>query len=305
MNNVAFITREKIDVAQWDSCVANSPANLPYAHTWYLDAVAQHWDGLVLNNYEAVMPVPWYWMLAVKKVYQPHYCQQGGIFSAQPVDAKIVSLFLHEMNKHFYTCYVHLNYSNQIQVAAQGFTLRTNLILDLNYSYEKLQNAYSQNHQRNIRKAVKAQLVYGTSDDNEAFYNFYISTLKTGREVFKSIHQQALVKLLKVLRERDVLTVKVVQNSAGNWLAACLLVQCKNRFINLINTSSPAGRSVGASHYLFNRIIEEYSPGKHVLDFEGSSLPTIARFYEGFGAVKQPYSAYHSNWAQEFKQRFL
>jgi hypothetical protein len=305
VSNIVFIPREKIDVARWDSCVANSPVNLPYAHTWYLDAVAQHWDGLVLNNYEAVMPVPWYWMLAVKKVYQPHYCQQGGIFSMQQVDANMISLFLNEMKKHFYTCYIHLNYTNQLQVAAQGFNLRTNLILDLNYSYEKLQTAFSHNHQRNIRKAAKAQLVYSSSYDNEAFYSFYISTLNAGREVFKSIHQQALIQLLRVLKERELMTIKVVQDSSGNWLAACLLVVYNNRFINLINTSSTAGKSVGATQYLFSQIINEYASGNQVLDFEGSSIPTIARFYEGFGAIEQPYYAYHTNWVREIKQRFL
>ncbi|WP_315816464.1 hypothetical protein [Paraflavitalea speifideaquila] len=44
---------------KWDRCIADAPNGLIYGYSFYLDKMADNWDGLVLNNYEAVMPLPW------------------------------------------------------------------------------------------------------------------------------------------------------------------------------------------------------------------------------------------------------
>jgi hypothetical protein len=44
---------------KYDTCMAQSLNSRIYAFSWYLDAVADHWDVLVYGDYEAVMPLPW------------------------------------------------------------------------------------------------------------------------------------------------------------------------------------------------------------------------------------------------------
>jgi len=43
---------------------------------------------------------------------------------------------------------------------------------------------------------------------------------------------------------------------------------------------------------LFDSIIEEYAGQKKILDFEGSGIPGVARFFQSFGAVNEPYYVY-------------
>ena len=57
--NITHITREQIDQKKWDDCIYQSSLPLLYAETIYLDQMASNWDALVLNDYEAVMPLPW------------------------------------------------------------------------------------------------------------------------------------------------------------------------------------------------------------------------------------------------------
>ena len=53
------IPSEKIDREKWDACVSNSHNPLIYARSFYLDHISDNWSGLVLNDYEAVMPICW------------------------------------------------------------------------------------------------------------------------------------------------------------------------------------------------------------------------------------------------------
>jgi hypothetical protein len=46
---------------------------------------------------------------------------------------------------------------------------------------------------------------------------------------------------------------------------------------------------------LFHQIISEFAGTPLILDFEGSDLPGVARFYQKFGAQNQPYFFFKSN----------
>ena len=55
---IKFVQHKNVDTDKWDECIKKSVNSLPYAFSWYLDIVVEHWDALVLNDYEAVFPLP-------------------------------------------------------------------------------------------------------------------------------------------------------------------------------------------------------------------------------------------------------
>ena len=59
MNHIRYIQHEEIDKAKWDSCIANAGNSLIYGYTWWLDNISPGWHALVLNDYDAVMPLTW------------------------------------------------------------------------------------------------------------------------------------------------------------------------------------------------------------------------------------------------------
>ena len=52
---------------------------------------------------------------------------------------------------------------------------------------------------------------------------------------------------------------------------------------------SKEGRIMKANHFLIDRLIHEFSGTTLILDFEGSDVVGISRFYKNFGGVDQPY----------------
>ena len=58
-SSVSYLQNKDIDKIKWDKCIDTASNGLIYAYSFYLDTMAKHWDALVMNDYEAVMPITW------------------------------------------------------------------------------------------------------------------------------------------------------------------------------------------------------------------------------------------------------
>ena len=70
---VHYITYQQIDKSKWDNCIDTAANGLVYGYSFYLDAMAKHWDALVLDDYEAVMPLTWNKKYGITYLYQPFF----------------------------------------------------------------------------------------------------------------------------------------------------------------------------------------------------------------------------------------
>ena len=57
----------------------------------------------------------------------------------------------------------------------------------------------------------------------------------------------------------------------------------------------PDGKVIGASHALIDAFIKDHAGQDLILDFEGSDIPNLAFFYNGFGATEEIYPALKIN----------
>jgi hypothetical protein len=75
-------------------------------------------------------------------------------------------------------------------------------------------------------------------------------------------------------------------------LAGAVFVRHASFVIYLFAAASSEGKKFGAPLLLLDHVIQRHagSPGL-ILDFEGSMIPSIARFFANFGAVPVPYVA--------------
>ena len=69
----------QIDGIKWDRCVSESNNGLIYSSVDYLNAMADNWHGLVIDDYTAVMALPWKTKLGIRYGYMPPFMQQSGL----------------------------------------------------------------------------------------------------------------------------------------------------------------------------------------------------------------------------------
>src|SRR3982751_172197 len=171
--NIKYLEQHEIDKDLWDRCVDQADNGLVYGYSYYLDHMADHWDGLVLNNYEAVMPLPWKKKYGIHYLYQPFLTAQLGLFGKQ-LNSELLKAFLDKIPSKFKLWEFSLNHANIFHLSDYHLYERRNYVLDLNSSYDQLYSNYKDNSKLNNKKAVQ----YGCQEVRDVHLNRILHLVK-------------------------------------------------------------------------------------------------------------------------------
>lgn len=288
--DIRYIPQQDIDKSKWDQCIGKATNGLIYGYSFYLDQMARNWDALVLNDYEAVMPLTWNSRWGIKYLYQPFITAQLGVFG-QSVTTGICDDFIKAIPPTFRYIDILLNAGNQPQ--SSTVIKRSNFILPLNKPYEALANQYNENLKRNIKKSAQAELTLRTDIDVDGVIRLAAAQMREhGHESADNINR--FRKLFNVLKEKNMArTYGIFQ---GDQLgASAVFFFSHQRVYYILVGNHPSGREMGASHALIDALIREQAGSDNLLDFEGSDIPGLAAYYRAFGAIEEPYPALKIN----------
>ncbi len=302
-SSIQYLTRSQVDDNKWNACVEKAGNGLVYAYTIYLDEMADNWDALVFNDYEAVMPLPWRKKWGFTYLYQPPFCAQLGVFG-NGISKKIVTDFLQAVPKKF--CYwdIYLNKDNLFTTANYELNERMNFVLPLNKPYEILEKAYRENIRRNVRKAKG----YGCTIHKNIAVEKVVQLAKEQSQQADTEEQafEKFVPLCNTLLTHNQAVCYGVYSLQGQLIASAVFFFSHHRAYYILVGNHANGRTLGASHALINAFIEDYAGENLLLDFEGSDLRNLAFFYSSFGAAIEKYPAVKLNrlpwWIRWLKQ---
>ena len=276
---IRHLSHNAIDKKKWDEIISQATNGLIYAKSWYLDVVSPKWEALISDDYAYVMPIPIKRKYKMPYIVQPILTQQLGIFSSEALSKEIIRSFIQKLPSYSYE--LNLNATNFFPGAIQ----LPNYVLNLNYPYEVLAKAYTKNTTRNIDKAIKSKLNLIDQFDIEDFIAFYESVSKK----YKPTDCACMRELLNKGLQDQVFKLKAITDTDGEVIAALCFTEFNNRITYLIPVSNEKGKKESAMFFLVDTIIRQEAKKNMVLDFEGSAIDGIARFYKGFGAKNQPY----------------
>ena len=295
--NLRYIKHEDIDRKKWDSCVHYAINGTPYAYTWYLNNVCEEWDGIVEGDYESVFPLVWNNRLAgYKRLFQPQFCQQLGLFSTHVLSAKRMEAFLAAIPTEFRYIDIYLNERNIVNKNSEfEIFQRPNYQLSLMDSYDNIRKNYSTNLKRNLKKASKHQLTFTTSVKPETLVTLFRTHQGEQIPDMTDSSYHTLHRIIYNALHRGLGFITGIQDAEGELCAAAFFLSGHGKIINLLPSSSPKGKEVSAMHILLDVLIRTNAGRPVTLDFEGSAIPSIARFYQSFGAQNVPYSRIKRN----------
>lgn len=289
---IQYMRYAEIDKSKWDRCIEKSKNGLVYAFSYYLDAMSKNWDALVLNDYEAVMPLTWNKKYGIFYLYQPFLTAQSGVFG-DFINPDILQQFLNSIPKKFQYLDICLNQGNVFLSERFPLFLRSNFILNLHKPYDELYNSYSENIHRNIKKAIQSGCITRKDFEVQQVIELASEQMKT----FASNSDEGLKrfkKLYPILKRHEKATTYGVFLKE-QLMASCVLLNSHNRLYYVLVGNHPGGKTIGASHALIDAIIKDHAGKNILLDFEGSDIPGLAFFYKSFGSIEEKYSALRFN----------
>jgi hypothetical protein len=292
-NTIHYLPHQQIDKAKWDNCITGSHNGLIYAYSFYLDHMAQHWDALVMNDYDAVMPLTWNKKYGIKYLYQPFLTAQLGVFGKK-ISEVPVERFFAAIPGSFKLTEISLNSENIIGLPEIYTTHRSNYILDLDKTYEELYANYRENIQRNIKKAIQVGCTVQKDFDPEKVIELALQQmLSYGKESAENVER--FRKLYHFLHAKQMATTYGILSPQNELIASCVFFFSHNRAYYILVGNHPNGKTIGASHALIDAFIKDHAGRKMLLDFEGSDIRNLAFFYSSFGAGHEVYPALKIN----------
>ena len=281
-----LLKRKEVDTGRWDELIAQSTAETIYPYTWYLDTVSENWSALVADDYRFVMPVVWKKKAGMKYIYQPFYTQQLGVFSREYVDPALIREMLKILYRKFRFAGMNLNVKNLVG-EEKPFSVedKSNYILPLDREYDAHYRTYTTNTKRNLKKSLEYS--------HELVKNLPVEELvklKREHDVIRRSKEEYgwLLKVFDTIMQRDAGAIYAIK-SDQKIEAAAFFAFSRSRAIYLLSVSSPEGKEHRGMFRIVDTFIRDHAGSDRILDFEGSNIPTVARFFAGFGAQAEIY----------------
>ncbi|QKG53219.1 GNAT family N-acetyltransferase [Hymenobacter sp. BRD67] len=290
-----------LDLVRWDACVAASPGAPAYVQAWWLRATAGRWAAVVelgpAGDYRSLLPLPTKWRPWGRVGYQPLFTQQLGLVLTPASQYRELADYLPFIRQTCFSFYQQLAPATRLPALPPGFTAAERLTyhLSLEASYPELLQGYTAEYRRRLRKNQQLpQPLYVTESYNieEIIYLFlsYRGPADTGLHPRHYVHLRRLVQAAQARGAAEVRQVRAPDTN--ELLAGALFIRHAAGVIYLFAAVSPAGRAAKAPMLLLDDALRRHAGrAGQVFDFEGGTLPGVARFFANFGARPVSYPA--------------
>ena len=242
------------------------------------------WAGLVLDDYRAVLPLPFQSTAGVRWVVRPPFTQQcgpWGKFTDQDTERLLTAIPIQ---------YVLVDWPLNERVARcsnKWFSLvpRTNLVVDTGQSYDHLRQGYSRSVTRYLKKYAPGQQQMLTTEETIRTYR-----LEAGRRAgLRDKHYAIVHRLIDAAVSNGAGRTVGYFSAEGQYLAGGFFPEHRGRMINLFAGSTEAGYRDRGMARLIDHLLAERAGAPGLFDFEGSDIISIQQFFRGFGATDRPY----------------
>ena len=283
---INYIKRKDLDVTKYDACIENSIQSTIYAFSWYLDIVADHWDVLVLDDYNAVMPKTWRKKIGIKYVYPPLWLLELGVFSLD--ESQDIQPFLAILYSKFKFVELRLNIKNKFLKSASLISKQFQY-LDLKIGYEAILKGYNRNRKRELVKAKKYHLLENWTDNPDKLITIFKENIAERVKGISDKDYANLRNLMNFSLKNRVGELLTIYDTNDKLLAAAFFLKHKNKVTQLVCASDISNRKSGVHTFFNDRAIFKYQSHFDIYNFGGSSMENIANYYVSFGSQTEEY----------------
>jgi len=302
---IIYYRYKEINKSKWDDCIKKSSNGIVYAFSWYLDIVCENWEALVEDDYETVFPLTAMKKYGINYLYQPFFAQQLGIFSINKINKTKIEQFLNKIPVKYKYIDISLNIQNSIDFVSNQFRKKVNITyeLELFKPYEEIYQYFSTNTRRNVKKARESgiKIIEGIQPDD------WIDLKKKVTKInLKVEHYNTLRKIILYSLSQKTGKILGAFNRKNKLCAAAFFITSHHKSIYLLSASDREIKNKGAMFLLIDHFIKTNSGQNLVLDFEGSNIEGLARFFSSFGATAKEYFRIKQNrlpWFVKFLKK--
>lgn len=276
------LKNHQIDKTKWDEVITESDNPYVYLLSWYLDIISPEWEALIYEDYKNVMPLPVKTKWGIPYLIQPLYCQKIGI-TGIGVKNTVAGKFYDKTFRSF--PYINIQVRDALGLEKKKYLKgRVNYTLDLTPAFSELEKDLSENTRRNIKKASDASLKLSDCTCQE-----FLTLSETWLLGVNKKQLDTFGQLLTECNRREITRIYKVSDVQGEVLAAACFLEWNFQILYLGGFNTANGKKLSAMFLIMDHILKKYAASGFLLDFEGSNIEGVARFFKGFGGKSSYY----------------
>lgn len=304
MHTIRYLERSEIDNSRWDSCIDTAVNGRIYGYSSYLDSMSTAWSALIVGDYQAVVPLAHRSRYGIHYLYPPAFTGPLAIYGMLPQGLSAAEILAGIPEKFRLW---DMNIDLKSGSIPWPHSTRKNHVLPLATGYDEIRKNYraTVRNTLNRRKHEVLDIRFGipVADvvDPATEAGVMGNTTMDDRERLKS--------LFAILSAKDMAWTTGLFDTGGTLISSALFFRSHKRIYYIAAWSGEAGRSIGGSVALIDHAIRSFAGQDMTLDFEGSDIPGIAFFFEGFGADVEEYLFIRHNrlpwWCKWMKGKIM
>lgn len=279
-----------------------------FSQPWWLDAVCgeEHWDVYVVEKggaYVAAMPYYFEDNNGYKIITKAKNTQNNGIIIRYPDEQKYATkldyeeVIINEIIDYIETLGVdkyeqqyHYEFTNWLPFFWKGYReiTRYTYVIDDTLDMKKVEENYTSNVRKNLRKAKKQVHLCENEISIEKFYEINkMSFERQGKEIPYSL--DFVKSIYNAGSKKNAVRILAAEDSAYNIHSVAFLVWDEKAVYYLLNGTNPEFKSSQANCFLIHESIKMASRMGKRFDFEGSVIRPIEKAFREYGGVRKPY----------------
>ena len=230
--------------------------------------------------------------MGMKYIFTPPFMQSLGLFSMEEIGPGKTAEYLGFIPVEYR--FIDLCIVNNPGKHGTGVTERSNFRLRMDDDYDVISSGYTPDCRRNISKAAK---------------DLKILVDETSPGEVINLFQKGPGSRVRGIRERDYYSLEQLMNYAietgqgeivsvktgKRLIYGLFLLKTRGLVTLLFTATSDESRTKGCGYRAVDYLVRRYAGSESVIDFAGSSIPSIADFIRSFGATREIYYRVYRN----------
>ncbi|MEZ4909785.1 MAG: hypothetical protein R2774_02875 [Saprospiraceae bacterium] len=286
---IRIISRKDIDISKWNQCVDQSEYNGIYGLSWFLDSVTdQNWKAIVLADYQSVLPFYSKKKVLIPYITQPLLCQFFQVYGDKIHEETLLDFAFRYFKRRFFKVDFNMKITFDREIYS-GYkkTIKEMQILRLDNDYSTLKKEYHRNTLRNIKGHLQYQFTISKETDMQLLEFIYTHDPSGILKKHKGGVQNLCMTAMKNC-DSYFMVAKVHTDIIG----VGFFIETSHYILFMLSAMNAMGRRLKISYSIIDRIISEKAKSGKILDFGGSTLPSIARRNLSFGSESDQYHYY-------------
>lgn len=307
MSSITLLHSHQLDFEKWDRAIIKSSMPIVYGLSTFYKHLCPRWAGLVLGDYEAVMPLPFHYKGGfIPYAYQPPFIQQSGLFAPKGAEPDLLTHFLKAIPKSWVRTHLHLNYANTPPgIAMRYMTPRVSYEINLNRPFNEIEQQFNKDAVKNLKRFRNAysqqiEIRHNAEVSTEEIVALYRRVYGKQNPFIQPRHYEQFLLLAQDLELNGKVEKIGIYNNNKPW-ALALFWKAMGRIHYAMGAPSPEGRKYAVTHFVIAEMLRRHAQTPCYFDFEGSSIPNVAQFYKKFGSTPRYFytwtSAIPAPWA--------